>query len=115
MPTGGRNLEWAGFLLMAACLGVVQFSIAIAQILFTFAVIIFLVLWSRERKRLRDLASLDKSAVKFCSRVERLRFLLRYAGKRCLDDEAKKLARACLDYRRRRWPEDWSGSNGTSI
>src|SRR5262249_35882439 len=53
MSTGRRNLEWAGFLLMAACLGVVQFSIAIAQILFTFAVIILLVLWRRERKRPR--------------------------------------------------------------
>ena len=63
----------------------------------------------RERQRLRDLASLDKAAVKLSSRPERLRFLLAYLGKSKLDDEARALARACLDYRRERWPEDWRG------
>jgi len=63
----------------------------------------------RERERLRDLASLDKAAVKLASRPERLRFLLAYLGKEKLDDEARALARACLDYRRERWPEDWRG------
>lgn len=60
-------------------------------------------------KRLRDLASLDKSAALFCSRAGRLRFLLRYAGKKKCDDETRALVRACLKYRRDRWPEDWRG------
>ena len=61
------------------------------------------------RKRLRDLASLDKSAALLCSRGERLRFLLSYLGKERFDDEARQLARECVDYRRARWPEDWPG------
>jgi tRNA A-37 threonylcarbamoyl transferase component Bud32 len=61
------------------------------------------------RKALRDLASLDKSAVRCCSRTERLRFLLEYLGKTHPDAEARALARACLHYRRSRWPEDWKG------
>jgi tRNA A-37 threonylcarbamoyl transferase component Bud32 len=65
--------------------------------------------FGRARKRLRDLASLDKSAAQFCSRAERLRFLLLYAGKRRVDDDFRSLIRACLEYRRTRWPEDWRG------
>jgi hypothetical protein len=61
------------------------------------------------RKVLRDLASLDKSAVRCCSRPERLRFLLEYLGKDRPDAESRALARACLHYRRSRWPEDWKG------
>ncbi len=61
------------------------------------------------RHQLRDLASLDKSAVKYCRRTERLRFLLAYLGKERVDDEARALAHACVDYRRTRWPEDWAG------
>jgi hypothetical protein len=64
---------------------------------------------SVERKRLRDLASLDKSGAQFCSRSERLRFLLRYSGKTRSDDGIRTLVRACLKYRRHRWPEDWRG------
>jgi hypothetical protein len=30
-------------------------------------------------------------------------------GKQRLDDGARKLARKCMDYRRKRWPEDWRG------
>ena len=63
----------------------------------------------RRRKLLRDLASLDKSASRLCSRPERLRFLLRYLEKSRPDAESRALARACLDYRRTRWPEDWQG------
>ena len=65
--------------------------------------------FGRGRKRLRDLASLDKSAVRLCSRPDRLRFLLRYLGKSRPDAESRALARACLHYRRTRWPEDWRG------
>lgn len=61
----------------------------------------------RERRRLRDLASLDKVAAEVCSRVERVRFVLAYLGKPRLDAEARRLIRAVLRYRRRRWPEDW--------
>ena len=65
--------------------------------------------FGRARKRLRDLASLDKTASRLCSRTERLRFLLAYLGQRRLDDEGRSLVRACLEYRRTRWPEDWNG------
>jgi tRNA A-37 threonylcarbamoyl transferase component Bud32 len=65
--------------------------------------------FGRRRRLLRDLASLDKSASQLCSRAERLRFLLLYLGKKRVDDEARALARACIEYRRRRWPEDWRG------
>jgi tRNA A-37 threonylcarbamoyl transferase component Bud32 len=65
--------------------------------------------FSQWRKRLRDLASLDRSASILCSRTERLRFLLHYLGQRRLDDNARRLATACLNYRRTRWPADWNG------
>lgn len=65
--------------------------------------------FGRARKQLRDLASLDKTAAQLCSRTERLRFFLAYLGQRRLDDEARALIRACLEYRRTRWPEDWRG------
>lgn len=61
----------------------------------------------RQRRRLRDLASLDKVAADMCSRTERVRFVLRYLGQGRLDAGAKRLIRAVLRYRRRRWPEDW--------
>jgi hypothetical protein len=61
------------------------------------------------RRQLRDLASLDKSGAQSCSRAERLRFLLQYTGKKRIDGEIRALARACLTYRRERWPEDWRG------
>jgi len=67
--------------------------------------------WSpwRQRRRLRDLASLDKSASKYCSRGERVAFIKHYLRKPKLDSDAKQLIREALDYRRRRWPEDWNG------
>ena len=61
------------------------------------------------RKRLRDLASIDKAAAQFCSRPERLRFLLAYSGRDRIDDEVRALARSCVEYRRTRWPNDWRG------
>lgn len=67
--------------------------------------------WSplRSRKQLKDLASLDKSAAKFCTRTERLRFVKIYLDITRLTDAAKKLIRDELAYRKSRWPEDWHG------
>jgi len=57
--------------------------------------------WSplRYRKRLRDLAGLDKSAVRWCSAKERVRFLHLYLGKAKLGEADKRLARAVVKYR----------------
>ena len=63
----------------------------------------------RTRKLLKDLASLDKSAARFCTRTERLRFVKVYLGIKRLTDAAKKLIREELAYRKSRWPEDWHG------
>jgi tRNA A-37 threonylcarbamoyl transferase component Bud32 len=60
----------------------------------------------KERKRLRDLASLDKKGSQLCSRAERLRFLLRYLDKPCVDDEVRLLTRACFTFGRERWADD---------
>jgi O-antigen ligase len=46
------GLTWVGFLLIAACLGVVQFSIFLAQTTFAVAVLIWLILVLRERRPL---------------------------------------------------------------
>ena len=66
--------------------------------------------WSpwRRRRLLKDLASLDKSASKFCSRTERLDFIKAYLGKTKLDGEVWTLIRDAIRYRRERWPEDWN-------
>lgn len=64
--------------------------------------------WLRTGPRLRDLASLDKSAARWCSAGERHQFVRFYLGKDRLDIEAKQLIRAELRYRKRRWPEDWN-------
>jgi Lipopolysaccharide kinase (Kdo/WaaP) family len=65
--------------------------------------------WSplRHRRRLKDLASLDKVASQLCTAGERLHFIKLYLGKQRLDAEARKLVRDALEYRRRRWPADW--------
>lgn len=57
--------------------------------------------WSpwRGRKRLRDLAGLDKTLVQFCSRGERLRWLLGYLGKSRLTPEDKVLVQKIAAYR----------------
>ena len=62
----------------------------------------------RAGRRLRDLASLDKSAARWCSAGERIQFVKVYLGKDRLDPEAKQLIRDELKYRRMRWPEDWN-------
>lgn len=64
----------------------------------------------RSRKQLKDLASLDKSAARFCSRTERLRFVMVYLGIKRLTPAAKRLIRDELAYRKSRWPEDWHGN-----
>jgi hypothetical protein len=47
--------------------------------------------------------------VRFCSRAERLRFLLNYSGKGQTDNAIHALVEACIKYRRTRWPDDWRG------
>jgi hypothetical protein len=64
--------------------------------------------WRRGRV-LKDLASLDKSAVKYCSRGERVTFLRAYLGEKRLSAQGKHLLRDVLKYRKHRWPEDWEG------
>jgi hypothetical protein len=63
--------------------------------------------WSpwQHRHRLKDLASLDKSACRHCTRGERLAFVRDYLSLSHSDAATKQLARDTLDYRRRRWPE----------
>ena len=65
-------------------------------------------LWHR-RHRLKDLASLDKAAARFCTRTERVAFVREYLGLPRLDESAKRFIRAALKYRKHRWPEDWDG------
>lgn len=67
--------------------------------------------WSpwRQRKRLKDLASLDKLASQHCTRTERLRFLCAYLQRPASDEAVRNLARKVIAYRRQRWPEDWHG------
>jgi tRNA A-37 threonylcarbamoyl transferase component Bud32 len=67
------------------------------------------------RQLFRDLASLDKTASQLCSRTERLRFFLHYAGEEKLTNETRRMVRACLEYRRTRWPEDWRGGRSGSV
>jgi len=65
--------------------------------------------WSplRHRRRLRDLASLDKLASELCSKNERLWFVKFYLGKTRLDISTRKLVHDVLEYRRTHWPDDW--------
>jgi len=63
----------------------------------------------RRRRQLRDLASLDKVASQLCPAGERVKFIKAYLKSIRLDREAKQLIRGVLDYRRKRWPEDWRG------
>lgn len=64
--------------------------------------------WSpiQHRRRLKDLASLDKSAIKFCTLGERLEFLERYLAKNKIDADVKRLAREVLVYGKQRWPDE---------
>jgi hypothetical protein len=65
-----------------------------------------LALWAhtRRRRRIKDLAALDLSAVDQSSRAERVRFVRDYLRQAKLDEAAKKLIRDVVAYRRRRWP-----------
>jgi hypothetical protein len=65
--------------------------------------------WSplRNRRRIKDLAALDKFAASNCWRSERAAFVRGYLGKSRLDGEARQLIRETLAYRKQRWPEDW--------
>ena len=67
--------------------------------------------WSiaRRRRRLKDLASLDKPAGRWCTRGERVLFVKRYLEVTRLNEAAKRLIRDTLRYRKQRWPEDWDG------
>lgn len=60
-----------------------------------------------DRGRLRDLAGLDKSAARYCSRSERALFLREYLGRTRFDAEVRRWGLTILKYRRQRWPEDW--------
>jgi hypothetical protein len=62
----------------------------------------------KARKQIKDLGSLDKTQARHCTRTERLIFFLRYLKKNRLDLPAKRLIRRVLNYRRRRWPDDWN-------
>jgi O-antigen ligase len=53
MPKRESQLEWIGFLLITACLGLVQFSIAAAEILFGLAWLLWMYLGFKERGPLR--------------------------------------------------------------
>ena len=55
-------------------------------------------------RRLRDLASLGKSAVRWCTAGERIHFMRIYLGKDHLDSEAKALILREMEYRKKRWP-----------
>jgi hypothetical protein len=54
-------------------------------------------------RRIKDLAALDRCAAKYCSRVERMRFIKDYLGRARLDEDGKRLIRKILAYRSRRW------------
>jgi tRNA A-37 threonylcarbamoyl transferase component Bud32 len=62
--------------------------------------------WSplRYRRRIKDLASLDKSAMQFCTRGERLAFVQCYLDKQRATAEVRQLVHATLTYGKRRWP-----------
>ena len=66
--------------------------------------------WSpwRDRRRIKDLAALDKAASCHCRRGERAAFVAEYLGKSRLDAEARQFIREVLAYRQHRWPEDWN-------
>lgn len=57
----------------------------------------------RNRRRLKDLASLDKSAEEFFTPRERIQFVKLYLEKKRLDRKDKNLIREVLAYRQSRW------------
>ena len=60
----------------------------------------------RHRLQVKDLALLDKEGARRCSRGERLTFVKVYLGRSRLDAEVKRLAKAILSYKRRRWRDE---------
>jgi len=56
------------------------------------------------KKRIKDLATLDKAARQLCTKGERLRFLLTYLGRDRCDAFVRDVATRVLAYERRRWP-----------
>ncbi|HNQ87947.1 MAG TPA: lipopolysaccharide kinase InaA family protein [Verrucomicrobiota bacterium] len=60
---------------------------------------------SRHRRlRIKDLASLDLTAMAVATRPERLRFLLEYCGERRLTPSVRHLILDVVRYRQSRWP-----------
>jgi tRNA A-37 threonylcarbamoyl transferase component Bud32 len=60
----------------------------------------------RRRLLVKDLALLDKEGARRCSRAERLAFVKAYLGRSRLDAEVKRLAKAVLSYKQRRWRDE---------
>jgi sugar lactone lactonase YvrE len=54
--------------------------------------------WFTDVGAVRDLAALDKGGAAIFSRVERLRFILEYLGKRKVDEEVRKRVEQVLKY-----------------
>ncbi len=65
---------------------------------------------ARQRRRIKDLASLDKPAGRWCTRGERVYFIREYLGLARLNPAARRLIWKTLRYRQKRWPEDWDGN-----
>jgi hypothetical protein len=65
--------------------------------------------WTHRRGPIKDLACLDKSAGRWCTRGERVLFVKKYLGLARLDPAAKQRIRNILHYRKHRWPGDCDG------
>lgn len=60
----------------------------------------------QSRRRIKDLAALDKSAKKLFSLRERVHLVKIYLGQKRLDDESRRLIRDTIDYGKDRWLEE---------
>jgi hypothetical protein len=58
----------------------------------------------RWRRRIRDLALLDKLAPRWCTRTQRAAFVMEYLQRDSLDTEVRRVIRAVLKYSRKHWP-----------
>jgi tRNA A-37 threonylcarbamoyl transferase component Bud32 len=61
----------------------------------------------RHRALIKDIASLDKAGSKLLTACERVAFIRHYAGTMRLTVENKQLVRDVMNYRRRRWTDDF--------
>ncbi|HIG28390.1 MAG TPA: hypothetical protein EYQ50_11555 [Verrucomicrobiales bacterium] len=61
----------------------------------------------RNRKRIKDLASLDKCGAVYFSKRERLEFIKIYLGHSSKSQEIRRLISQVQSYRKKRWPDDW--------